>query len=145
MKNSLRTLLVATVACAGLGAGAVASPAVAAANPYTAKSVCGSGYYQVDRHRAPSGASTTYLMYNGSSNCVVTIKNRDVGTPTHVWASLQRQSPYAIAKDDGGPYAYYAGPVRLRAKATCVKWGGGPGSTSGSRGDLFVSGWGHCG
>lgn len=129
------------IATAGIAAAlastvAFAAPASAATNPYTPTGVCGSSYHEIDHH-AISGA-TVYLMYNGSWNCVVTIKTADVGTKTDIAAMLETQTNPPGSYDDQGKYAYYAsgaGP----AKGHCVKWGGM------SRDDIWETGWEHCG
>nr|BFE73919.1 hypothetical protein GCM10020092_072200 [Actinoplanes digitatis] len=40
---------------------------------------------------------------------------------------------------DPGLYQWYAGPVRLAAAGSCVRWGGSYQSSS------WVSDWEHCG
>jgi predicted Ser/Thr protein kinase len=111
-------------------------------NPYAATQVCnsgghGGGYY-VQRSSSFNNGRT-YQLYNSSGyNCVVTLKTANVGEKTRVWAQLKRQSDGKSARDDGS-YAYYAGPVFLSAKGTCVAYSGGTnsGSTSAS--------WANCG
>jgi serine/threonine protein kinase len=111
-------------------------------NPYTATQVCnsgghGGGYY-VQRSSSFNNGKT-YQLYNSSGyNCVVTLKTAEVGEKTRVWAQLKRQSDGKSARDDGS-YAYYAGPVFLSARGTCVAYSGGTnsGSTSAS--------WANCG
>jgi len=77
---------------------------------YTDTGVCGAGYHQIDHHALPD--ATIYLDYNGSQNCVVTIKTKNVGTPTYTEAWLFRQSDGSGA-DDHGNFGYYAGPVYI--------------------------------
>lgn len=114
---------------------ALPANANAAANPYTPKSVCGSGYY-VQRSHALNGA-VAYQMYNGTTNCAVTIKTSSVGTPTRVTAGLQVSgSSWAY---DTGNYKYYAGPVKQNGKGKCVRYFGYHKSTS------YTSPWGNCG
>ncbi|WP_238440015.1 hypothetical protein [Frankia sp. AgB1.8] len=120
---------------------APATPATAKKNPYTAAQVCGSGYSQIDSHTLTSGSTTVtiVLMYNGGTNCVATMKSgAGVGTAQSVSASVQAQNGSAKVTDSGS-YQYYAGPVKVAAKAICVKWGGSLGSVS------WTSGWSHCG
>lgn len=107
-----------------------------ASNPYTAKEVCGSGYYVQERHRLVG--ATVYLLYDGSQNCVVTIKTASVGTRTFTTADLHvKDGPVSF---DAGQYKYYAGPVKLPARGKCVKWGGT------HEGDTWYSpDWSHCG
>jgi hypothetical protein len=107
-------------------------------NPYTPGEVCGSGYAQINSH-ALGSVGRIYLMYNASNgnNCVVTLKDVSLGTPSAVSASLEVQG--GTKTTDSGSFSYYAGPVRKSAASTCVKWGGSVGSTS------WVSAWSHCG
>jgi hypothetical protein len=132
--NKALTALIATAAVAG--GLAAASPASAATNPYTPTGVCGSGYVVRDSH--PMTASTIYLLYNGASNCVVTIKTSSIGTATRTGAYLQVSGATPI--DDTDSYSYYAGPVKASAAGKCVIWGGGT-----SAGGFWYSNWSHCG
>lgn len=87
-KLKMKTLGV-IVAALGVSLACMTAPAAnavqAQANPYTPAGVCnseapGSGYY-VQRSHALKGARV-YQLYNGSYNCVVTIKTASLGTPT---------------------------------------------------------------
>jgi len=86
--------------------------AQAQANPYTAVGVCnseapGSGYYE-QRSHALTGARV-YQLYNGTYNCVVTIKTASVGVPTFTNACVQ-----VTGKDwncNSGNFTNYAGAV----------------------------------
>jgi hypothetical protein len=127
---------VATAATLAAATVAFAAPAQAATNPYSPTGVCGSDYHQID-HTSISGAEI-YLMYNGSYNCVVTIKTAHVGTKTETEAILEVQSPRGFYSDDDN-YAYYAA-VKAYAKGTCIKWGGMTTSA------IWESAtWVHCG
>ncbi|HZE40119.1 MAG TPA: hypothetical protein VE172_15030 [Stackebrandtia sp.] len=112
-------------------------------NPHSAKEACGAGYGEVDKRTISSGGvtfGTVHLLYNNSSgaNCVVTLKAVDIKKKTAVSAWLQVKG--GKVGDETGKYAYYAGPVTLKARGACVKWGG---SISGVA--SASSGWGHCG
>lgn len=133
MRKGLTAAVAATAVACGV---AVASPASAATNPYSPTGVCGSGYTVVDSH--PMAASTIYLLYNGSSNCVVTIKTSSIGTATRTGAYLQVSGKTPI--EDTDSYAYYAGPVKASAAGKCVVWGGGT-----SAGGFWYSKMSHCG
>ncbi|WP_007506864.1 hypothetical protein [Pseudofrankia saprophytica] len=103
--------------------------------------MCGSGYSQVDSHTLTNGSTTAkiFLMYDGSNNCVVTLKSgAGVGTAQSMsaWVQARNGSSQVV---DAGSYQYYAGPVRAYAKAICVKWGGSLGNVS------WSSDWSHCG
>jgi hypothetical protein len=115
---------------------AFAAPASAATNPYTPAGVCGSGYHELD-HQALTGA-TVYLMYDGATDCVVTIKTAKIGVKTDTESILEvRSNPVQVA-DDEGDYAYYAAS-RVRAPGICIKWGGM------EEDSIWESPtWGHC-
>ncbi|MFB4311314.1 serine/threonine protein kinase [Actinomadura sp. GTD37] len=96
------------------------------ANKYTPQQACnsgghGSGYY-VQRSLSVSGGAA-YLLYNSSGyNCAVTMKTQNVGkkSPVSVW--IQKQGGGSIA--DSGSFAWYAGPVYVKAPGACVRFGG---------------------
>jgi hypothetical protein len=93
-------------------------------NKYTPKAACnagkGGGFY-VQRSVAASGG-TAYLLYNGTYNCAVTMKTKNVGKPSPVSVWIQKQGGSRVA--DGGSFAWYAGPVYVAAKGACVRFGG---------------------
>lgn len=107
-------------------------------NPYTPKQVCGSGYNVINSH-ALGDAGRVYLLYNSNNgyNCVVTMKTRNVGTPTATTAFLEPQGSNRTT--DSGNFSYYAGPVKRYAAGTCVRWGGSTGGYS------YTSPFQHCG
>ncbi|SCE89070.1 serine/threonine protein kinase [Micromonospora viridifaciens] len=111
-------------------------------NPYTAGQVCGSGYQVIDSATLTANGTRkgrVYLLYNASSraNCVVTLKDTDVGRATQVSAYLEVKGK--TRETDSGAFAYYAGPVRAGAGGVCVKWGGAVGGAS------YGSPFEHCG
>jgi hypothetical protein len=115
---------------------AIVGPAGSAGNPYAAADLCGAAYTVVDSHQL-TGA-TIYLLYDGGSgkNCVVTLAGADTGAvPMNATLAVQGGGSTA----DPGSYHWYAGPVRLAAASTCVKWGGTYRTSS------WTSGWSHCG
>lgn len=93
---------------------------------YDPAEVCGSGFYPVDTARL-STAGTTNLMWNGTSNCVVTLKVASLGTPTATSAYLEPNG--SSRTTDSGSFGYYAGPV-VRTAPGCVRWGGSAGGTT---------------
>ncbi|MFI2382966.1 protein kinase [Micromonospora sediminicola] len=102
-------------------------PAAPKANPYTATQVCGSGYQVIDSATLTAGGirqGRVYLLYRAASgtNCVVTLKDADVGRVTTVTTYLEVQG--RARQTQSGGYQYYAGPVRATAAGVCVKWGG---------------------
>ncbi|MER5420745.1 spore-associated protein A [Streptosporangium roseum] len=123
-------LAVATVAALA-GTFAAGSPAMAASSPVAA---CGGGsYHVIDKHDL--GKATIYLLYNGSTNCVVNWKD----SPNSTWISAflyKDGGPYPV---DSGYYSTYAGPVKVSAAGKCITWGGIYGSTG------YTSPSEHCG
>ncbi|MDP9841112.1 hypothetical protein [Streptosporangium lutulentum] len=84
---------------------------------------------------AIGGLATIYLLYNGSTNCVVTWKSSKYqGIYSTTGASIQKQGGERIHDTDF--CMSYAG--------TCVSWGGVASNGAGS-GDSRQSGWTHCG
>ncbi|MEU8262853.1 protein kinase [Micromonospora sp. NPDC048999] len=111
-------------------------------NPYTAAQACGSGYQVIDSATLTANGirkGRVYLLYNSANgnNCVVTLKDTDVGRATQVTAYLEVQGK--TRQTDSGSFAYYAGPVRAAAAKVCVKWGGSTGGAS------YGSAFAHCG
>jgi hypothetical protein len=118
-------------AAAVAGSLVIGSPAMAESTPI---GVCGGGsYHEIDRHDL--GQATIYLLYNGSTNCVVTWK--DSPNSTRVQADLQRVG--GEPEIDAGEYSTYAGPVKVKAAGVCIRWGGAYGK------EYWNSGWSHCG
>ena len=137
MSGLARVTAVVAAAAAALTIGATAANAQQAApNSYSDTALCGSGYGRLATHDLPH--AVIYLDYNGSTDCVVTIKTALVGTPSLVEAFVYRQSD-AAGGDDTGNYSYYAGPERVYAPQTCIDWGGSDDTT------YWESGWSHCG
>lgn len=130
---------------------AVATPAHAATNPYTAAEACsndwgGSWANVSDGHRTILKGSTTigniYLMYNSAAgtNCVAVIKAVSIGTKTWMSAELEVQGNGGTAYIEYGDYAYYE-TARGYAAGSCVKyWGFMFDDYAGGRGT-----WGNCG
>lgn len=94
--------------------------------PYDPAEVCGSGYYAIDTARLGS-SGTVDLLWNGSKNCVVTLKMASLGTDTATSAYLEPTG--ATRQTDSGSYGYYAGPV-IATAPSCIKWGGSAGGTA---------------
>lgn len=119
----------ALVASAGLS-----SPAMAASSPIEA---CGGGSYHVIDSHAYGSSAVTYLLYNGSTDCVVTWKTGAAGNTA--WLRAVVQAYGSPGKVDADYYRYYAGPVKVYAPGTCIMWGGSYGS------QWYESPWEHCG
>jgi hypothetical protein len=136
LKQRAMLTVAATAVLAG-GSVAVSGPASAASSPYEA---CGGGSYRVIDHHDLGAVATIYLLYNGSTDCVVTWKKAPyAGKSSYMDANISKQGSSSWV-DDYNKYAYYAGPVKVTAPGTCVKWGGyADGVPS------WVSDWTHCG
>ncbi|GLY88375.1 hypothetical protein [Actinoallomurus iriomotensis] len=136
-KQKAALTLTAAAMIAGSVVG-VSGPAEAASSPIAA---CGGGsYHVIDRHNLGSVA-TVYLMYDGSTDCVVTWKTAYVGTPTRVEAWVMNESDRVEHADIDKDYSYYAGPVKTTAPGACIIWGG----YAAGGGDGWYSDWSHCG
>ncbi|GIF25598.1 serine/threonine-protein kinase [Actinoplanes tereljensis] len=111
-------------------------------NPYTPRAVCGTAFVVIDQ--APLNSADgillgrVYLLYNVKNlkNCTVTLKATDVGTATGTAAYLEVEGAERVT--DSGSFEYYAGPVKAKADAVCVKWGGSIGDAS------YDSAFEHC-
>lgn len=122
-----------------LGAGLVVCPPASAANPYTAREVCGSAFTTTLGSFAHSYGLVTKVLKNPDNQriCAVTLKTEDIGTPTNIGAAIGPYHTDYIEAYDHGAYKYYAGPVK--SYRACV-WVGGLG---GPLGNVFEpgSGW----
>jgi hypothetical protein len=120
-------------AAAIAGSVAVSSPAMAATSPIAA---CGGGsYHVIDTHDL--GAATVYLMYNGSTDCVVTWKDRRNSNFVNAWVKRYGQTDWT---QDPGFYSTYAGPEKVSAAGQCIQWGGAYNYQA-----TWTSAWSHCG
>ena len=72
----------------------------------------------------------------------MTLKSYGVGKASHVGVVLQRQGGKQ-KMDSGQSYKYYAGPVKVKARGVCVRWGGG--ITVGTYSAGFDTDYEHCG
>jgi hypothetical protein len=105
-------------------AGTVAATGTAAAAGYNG--ACGSGYGVIDSMDVGDG--NAFLTYNSSNgyNCVVTVTDTP-GEAHLLGANLRRHRTDNVWKSnevDSGMYKYYAGPVYVYARSTCIDWGG---------------------
>ena len=116
-----------------------ASSTQAASNPYTAAGVCNSeapgGNYYVQRSHDLNGARV-YQLYNGTYNCVVTIKTSSVGTQTLTNACIRVTGKGWNCNE--GNFTHYAGAVWYNGQGKCVQYFGYHG------GDSYESPWGNC-
>ncbi|WP_406317336.1 hypothetical protein OHA77_08840 [Streptosporangium sp. NBC_01639] len=115
------------------------SSAMAASSPVAA---CGGGsYHVIDKHDL--GKAVIYLMYNGTTNCVVTWK--DSPDSKKVVAGILVQGNTQENRD-ADYYQYYAGPVKASAAGKCIIWGGAYGAGDYDySGSWYRSPWEHCG
>ncbi|PWW66996.1 DNA-binding NarL/FixJ family response regulator [Actinokineospora spheciospongiae] len=87
---------------------------------------CGGGYRVIDSFGVSGG--TVFLTYNGSTNCVVTVRNSSgAAVPMNAWIKKSSSSTWI---EDPGSFTSYAGPVRVSAPGVCIDWGGGIASSS---------------
>lgn len=114
----------------GGGGGGGSEPGTEPANKYSPQQVCnsgghGGGYY-VQRSLNVSGG-VAYLLYNSSTyNCAVMLKTKNVGKASAASVWIQKQGGGRIS--DSGQFAWYAGPVYVKAPGTCVRFGGNGGT-----------------
>ena len=69
------------------------------------------------------------------------LKTSAVGRPSWVAASIEKQGGRGPRRDSG-QFRYYAGPRKVHAPGTCVRWGGG--ITHGTQSAGFATDWEHC-
>lgn len=140
--SRFRQMTMLAGAAALAGSVVVSIPANAAVTPV---SVCGGGSYHVIGHHDLDKSAVIYLMYNGSTDCVVTWKTKNVGTRTHTQAWIVVRNGTEVV--DSGQYKFYAGPVKAYAPGMCIRWGGASGDVPGqvnSYAYSWYSGWGYC-
>jgi hypothetical protein len=132
---SITAVVLAAAALTGGTAEAASSPIAA----------CGGGsYHEIDRHKL-GNVATIHLLYNGSTNCVVTWRTNP-GTATRVLAAIARQDSdgsFRDYKNDDNRFTTYAGPVKVSAAGRCIDWGGGV--TISGVWTVWYSGPSHCG
>lgn len=122
-----------------------AAPVSAGTNPYTPAQVCGAGFGVIDSQVIATPTKrlgTTYLLYNGATgrNCAVTLKEAHIGRANQVGVVLEAANG---AKDgDSGQFDHYAGPVEVKARGRCVRWGGG--IRLGRHSSGFLTEFEHC-
>ncbi len=131
--RGLARRLAISILSATVAAMTIASPAQAAANPFTAAQACnndfgGSWAHVSDGHRSITASDGTkvgdvYLMYNSATgyNCVATLKRVMVGNTTGVKAELRVEGSSWVG--DPGNYKYYAA-IQRSARDKCVMYRG---------------------
>ena len=78
LKYVTRFAVAATIALA-----ASLTTSVTAQAASTPEAACGAGYHAIDHHALK--ISTIWLLYNGSTDCVVVWKTSQIGTKTPYW------------------------------------------------------------
>ncbi|WP_250305423.1 acetyltransferase [Streptomyces sp. NBC_01387] len=137
------------VLAAAVGAFAAIGIVPASAATATPASICGSGYRQIDSHIFTNGRvefARVFLLYDAATgyNCVVTQHSKaTAGMPltTGAWLDVQGDGKGQVKNQ--GTFTSYAGPVRLKAVHSCVKWGGMIEAGVGTY--TYTSPWEHCG
>ncbi|WP_228000458.1 hypothetical protein [Nocardia australiensis] len=109
-------------------------PVTAAAASYGDQ--CGGGYHVIDQRDVKGG--TVFLAYNGSRNCVVTVRDHP-GGKEKMRAELALSGWDGVTAIDAGDYTTYAGPVYMGAKGDCIDWSGDIGDSSAGENNS------HCG
>lgn len=133
--NKVRAgVLAAAMTASALALGTTQAQAAALASP---ASLCGSGYSVIDSHVVTGYGATVYLLFNGTRNCVVTLKTSNLDKKTVTMALVQ--TPGNPSHEDSDYYYEYAGPVYSEPSAgKCIRWGGG-------QTYKWESDWEHCG
>ncbi|MBD0673717.1 hypothetical protein BU198_24140 [Streptomyces sp. CBMA156] len=119
---------------------AVPAAAGATTTGYTPQTACGSSYATVHSFDLPGGTSTVYLTYSRSTgkNCVATIKNTRIGTPTLTGAYLTFGDGSG-RQEELANFSYYA-TAYLYAPGQCIYFGG----RDYNSGDWWGTGPGWC-
>jgi serine/threonine-protein kinase len=148
MRRSTKSL----IAAAAVAATPLAVPAVApAANPYTAKQICGPSYFlaQDIPLRSNNGAvqmGRLKLLFSGETgkSCGVLLKTRQIGRPTFTQVSVARSARKPRWIENKGFFSYYAGPVYAKGTPACVRIGGYMNVPNGREGLYVEPGWEGC-
>jgi hypothetical protein len=120
--------IAATLGLAAAGIAFSATPAAAASY----NGGCGSGYSVIGSKDVGDG--NAFITYNSSTgyNCVVTVSDTP-GTAMYLDARLRIHRTDTVWKSgemDAGTFKYYAGPVYVYAKGSCIDYGGSAGNAS---------------
>ncbi|MBP2321622.1 hypothetical protein JOF56_002007 [Kibdelosporangium banguiense] len=143
MRKSMQAALLTITTAAALST--TATPTTAAVTADSPIEACGGGsYHQVDSHKL-GNVATIRLLYNGTTNCVVTWRTNP-GTPRiAMLASIAKQDAngnFGDYKHNDGNFTTYAGPVKVSASGRCIDWGGA--ATINGVYTLWMSGPSHC-
>jgi hypothetical protein len=118
----------------------VMAPAASAAT-----SCSGTLIDQINHTAGGTHVATTYLYWDGTNNCAVSVKASYYGTSTRMALVLMTQTDQ---KGDQGNFKYQAGPVSLYGKGKCIAfeldmWR--PNGTELLQSRVPVDGFFHCG
>lgn len=93
-------------------------------NPYTPVKICGADYFVIDQQNLGVKTATVYVLHSNQTgfNCVVTLKWENVGEPALTDARLRVDGDTEWTVDRR-EFSYYVGPVKLEARAKCIRWG----------------------
>ncbi|GAA1945121.1 spore-associated protein A [Kitasatospora viridis] len=132
MKRLIRRTITSAAVLAAATAGLVGLPGTAQAAAYNG--ACGPGYSILQGASVWGGS--VYLLYNGSTDCVVTVRN----TPGAYYSmratvGLTGGQQYTNA----GNFTSYAGPVYVYAPGQCINWSGEINHSAAGYSDV------HCG
>ncbi|MEU9476903.1 hypothetical protein [Streptomyces sp. NPDC048191] len=121
----------------GLGLGAAVTALAGSmlfAGTGTAEAASGCSGTRIEHLSFDTGWADLY--YDNGYNCAVaTSRNPGVKLHMAVWIEVLGGTKVS----DSGYYTQYAGPVRVYAHGTCVRFGGEVGPTGDD------TNWGHCG
>ncbi len=118
--SSVRKSISACAAAFGIAAGiAISLPATASAATYAGQ--CGAGFTVIDKIDLRGG--TTFLTYDGKTNCVVTVRDQP-GDPIPMGAAVRQSKDHsAVVINDDRRFSEYA-YAKVEAEGKCIDWGG---------------------
>ncbi|GIH20543.1 hypothetical protein [Rugosimonospora africana] len=152
MRKLARRLAI-SMATATVAVVALASPAHAATNPYSAALACNNDFggtwaNTTDGHRSINASDGTkvgdvYLMYNSATgyNCVATIKQVEIGSATGMKAGIRVEGGSWVERS--GNFKYYE-TIQRSAVDKCVMYSGDILYFTSWEGSSRST-WGNCG
>jgi hypothetical protein len=130
---------------------AAASVTFAPTAPATAATGCGGQvidkiYHGDQQTPASEVVAISYLYWDGTYNCVKTVKKKYVGTPSRMWLWICNDAG-ACSRNDEGYFKYYAGPVSVYGRNHCIYFeadGWAPDGHEMYQDRVPVNGYFHC-
>ncbi len=118
--NALRRFaaVVAAAAVAPLIVLGGAAPAAAGSGSCSGRLIDTIKHWETTGRQPAREAARTYLYWDGTNNCAKTEKYLERGTPTMMLTRLCRAD--AFCQEDKGAFSFYAGPVKLPARNSCI-------------------------